>query len=88
VKEVIMSQKKTERTSDEPKTEDPAFTDICRDMMTGELPDCCARGAEETTSSETPPCCGPEMKGMMTRMMGAFESQAGQTRSEKGVRGK
>ena len=71
-----MNQKKTEPTSDQPKTEGQAFTDICREMMTGELPDCCGKVAEETTPSETPACCGSEMKGMMTRMMGAFEGRA------------
>ena len=83
-----MSKKKTDRTSDQPRTEGPTFTDICRGMMTGDLADCYATVAEETAASEASACCGPEMKGMMTRMMGDLERRADQTRSEKGVRGK
>ena len=70
-----MSKKKTKETSEQPEAEGSAFTDVCGDMMSGNLPDCCAQGAEETASAETA-CCGPEMKGMMARMMGAFERQA------------
>ena len=71
-----MSEKETKRTSDKPKTEDAAFTDACRDMMAGGLPDCCATESQGTEPSETAGCCGPEMKGMMARMMGALGSKA------------
>ena len=70
-----MSKRKTKETSEQ-KTEGSAFTNICGDMMAGGLPDCCAEGTNETAFTETPACCGPEMKGMMARMMGAFERQA------------
>jgi hypothetical protein len=70
-----MSDKDTKETAkEEAKTEGPqGFADMCRQMMSGKLPDCCSTAAQAATSGETVGCCGPEMQGMMARMMSAFQ---------------
>jgi hypothetical protein len=85
-----MSYKGTkEKDKEEAKVEGPqAFADICRQVMSGKAPACCggetpgtASGccgteSQETASGETGCGCGPEMQGMMARMMSAFQPQA------------
>ncbi len=70
-----MSDKDTRETGkEEAKTEGAqAFGDMCRQMMSGKLPDCCSTATPETSPGETSGCCGPEMQGMMARMMSAFQ---------------
>jgi hypothetical protein len=36
------------------------LAEMCRQMMSGGMPD----------------CCGPEMRGMMSRMMSSFQAEA------------
>ena len=46
---------------EETKAEGPqGFAEMCRQMMSGGMPD----------------CCGPEMRGMMSRMMSSFQAEA------------
>jgi len=46
---------------EEAKVEWPqGFAEMCRQMMSGGMPD----------------CCGPEMRGMMSRWMAGFQAEA------------
>jgi len=71
-----MSDKDTKETSQEQKAEEAGFADICQSMMAGDMPDCCPKPTAEASSEETSSCCGPEMQGMMAKMMSAFQSPA------------
>jgi hypothetical protein len=72
-----MSDKDTKETGkEETKAEGPqGFSEMCRQMMSGKLPECCGAKTQETASGQTPGCCGPEMQGMMARMMSAFQPE-------------
>ena len=71
-----MSKKDTKETTEEKKAEESGFADICQTMMAGDLPDCCPKPTSEETTGDTSGCCGPEMQGMMAKMMSAFQSPA------------
>lgn len=55
-----MSFKETKRKSKEEAKMEWAqgFAEMCRQMMSGEMPD----------------CCGPEMRGMMSRWMAGLQA--------------
>ena len=73
-----MSDKDTKETGKEGKTEEPqGFAEMCRQMMAGKLPECCGTEAEATESGGMAGCCGPEMRGMIARMMSAFGPKEG-----------
>ena len=57
-----MSDKNTKaKGKEEAKAEGPqGFTEMCRQMMAGGMPD----------------CCGPDMRGMMSRWMAVPQAQA------------
>ena len=73
-----MSYKGTkEKDKEEAKVEGPqGFAEMCRQVMSGKTPSCCGTETQETASSETSCGCGPEMQGMMARMMSAFQPKA------------
>ncbi len=51
-----------EKEKGEAKVEGPqGFAEMCREMMSGGMPD----------------CCGSEMQGMMSRMMSTFQLKEG-----------
>ena len=55
------------KSEGEAKVEWPqGFAEMCRQMMSGGMPD----------------CCGPEMRGMMSRWMAGFQAE-GQERSPR-----
>ncbi len=58
-----MGGKDTKQTAkEEAKVEGPQdFAEMCREMMSGGIPD----------------CCGSEMQGMMSRMMSTFQPKEG-----------
>ncbi len=73
-----MSYKGTkEKDQEEAKAERPrGFAEMCQQVMSGKTPGCCDTEAQETTPNETSCGCGPEMQGMMARMMSAFQPKA------------
>jgi hypothetical protein len=72
-----MSKKEAkETTKEQPETEGQSFAAACPCMTAGDLPDCCPKPTSGEPSPETSGCCGPEMQGMMARMMSAFQSPA------------
>ena len=72
-----MSKEDTKGTDEEQsKAEGAGFAAICQSMMAGDLPECCPKPTQEASAAETSGCCGPEMRGMMTRMMAAAQSPA------------
>ncbi len=56
------TKEKDKRDREEAKVEGPqGFAEMCRQMMSGGMPD----------------CCGPQMRGMMSRWMAGFQTEAG-----------
>ena len=82
-----MSYKGTkEKDQEEGKVEGPqGFAEMCQQVMSGKTPGCCGGETQETApgccgtetqataSNETSCGCGPEMQGMMARMMSTFQ---------------
>ncbi len=71
-----MSYKGTKEKDKEEAEGRQGFAEMCRQVMSGKTPGCCGTETQERASSETSCGCGPEMQGMMARMMSAFQPKA------------
>ncbi len=53
--------------------------DMCREMMTGKLPDCCGTQMREMMSRGLPENCGAKMREMMSRFVATPEKAESKT---------